>query len=620
MLPSNCLKNFAQKLLHMKRIKLTRFLPAGFIVLCLTYACKKGFLDVPPVGTLNPSIVANSQGVQGLLIGAYSSIDGEPGTSGGWGSAASNWTYGSVAADDAYKGSTPSDQGDINPLETWSATSTNGYVADKWHACYDGIQRANEVLRVMPLAKDITAADQATITAEARFIRGFQHFELKKVFNNVPYISETVTDSTAPGSVSNVSGSTYANIWPQIEADFTYAMQNLPPTQTQVGRANKWAAQAYLAKVYMFEKAYDKAKPLLDELIASGTTSDGLKYSLITFGSNFNPQLNHKGDAEAVFTAQTSVNEGSGNAQGAGLGTANGNYGDVLNFPYNGGPGACCGFFDPSQSLANAYKTDANGLPLIDESYNTGNNVSDPTTPYAGTLDPRIDWTMGRKGIPFVDWGPHPGDAWIRDPANNGHFNAKKNVYAQSQKGTYSSTENYWASTELVANNVNLIRFSDVLLWAAEANIQLGTEQDKALQYVNMVRVRAADPTGWVYKNATYDASKTMYSPQTTPADNYKISPYPAGSFSDPAYAMKAIMFERRLELALEGHRFFDLVRWGIADQVLNAYAQHEKTIIPVYQSAVFVKGKSEYFPIPQGQIDVLNGGGSVNLKQNPGY
>lgn len=606
----------------MKRNNFKRIIFSLVLASAIGYACKKSFLNIPPVGTLNPSIMANLQGVQGLLIGAYATLDGYPGNGdGGWGGAISNWTFGSIAADDAYKGSTPDDQPDIVPLETWTANASNSYVAGKWTNSYYGVQRANDVLRILPLATDISASQKDAIAAEARFIRGVHHLELKKVFGNVPFVGENVTgDTSLPVSVTNMSGSGYVNIWPQIEADFTFAMQKLPATQPQVGRANKWAAQAFLAKVYMFQKKYAQAKPLLDDLISNGVTSDGLKYDLINYYSNFNPSQNHKGDAEAVFAVQMTVNEGSGNAQNAGLGVANGNYGDLLNFPYNAGPGACCGFFDPSQSLANAYKTDANGLPLLDETYNNGNNVSDPTSPYTGTLDPRIDLVIGRKGIPYLDWGPHPGDAWIRDPANDGHFNPKKNVYAQSQKGSQSSTESYWASTELTANNVNLIRFADVLLWAAEADLQLG-DGATALTLVNRVRARAADPTGWVYAGgATYDPSSGTYSPQTTPADNYKIGLYPAGAFSDPVYAMKAIMFERRLELAMEGHRFFDLVRWGVADVVLNAYAAHEKNVVPVYVGAQFKKGKSELFPIPQSQIDALAGTGTAYLKQNPGY
>jgi hypothetical protein len=606
----------------MKRFKLRYFVLSLFLLVCISYACKKQFLDIPPVGSLNPSIMANLQGVQGLLIGAYATLDGYAGNGDqGWGGAISNWTFGSVAADDAYKGSTPDDQPDVVPIETWATLPANSYVAGKWQNCYYGVQRANDVLRILPLATDIPA-DQATIiTAEARFIRGFQHFELKKVFGNVPYIGETVTgDTSSAAAVTNISGSGYVDIWPEIEADFQFAMQNLPATQPEVGRANKWAAEAFLAKAYMFQKKYSDAKPLLDELISSGTTSDGLKYDLINYGSNFNPAQNHKGDAEGVFAVQMTVNDGSGNAQANGQGVANGNYGDLLNFPYNNLPGACCGFFNPSQDLANAYKTDANGLPLLDGSYNSGDKVNTSTGPYTGNLDARIDWAIGRKGIPYLDWGPHPGDAWIRDPGNDGHFNPKKDVYAKAQFGSLSSTESYWAATELTANNVNVIRFADVLLWAAEADLAMG-DPATALTLVNRVRARAADPKGWVYAGgATYDASSATYSPKTTPAAKYKVGLYPAGAFNDPVYAMKAIMFERRLELSMEGQRFFDLVRWGIAADVLNAYQAREKDIVPYYAGAHFTAGQDEYFPIPQGQIDALNSSGTIYLKQNPGY
>jgi len=604
----------------MKRYKIRNLIFATVLLACISYACKKSFLDVAPVGTVSPAILANTKGVQGLLIGAYATLDGYSGNgSGGWGAAISNWTFGSIAADDAYKGSTPDDQPDVVPIEKWTVTSTNSYISDKWRNSYYGVQRANDVLRILPLATDISDADKTTITAEARFLRAFHHFELKKVFNNVPFVDETVTgDTTGPTRLANFNGSSYVNIWPQIEEDFKYAMANLPPTQPQVGRANKWAAQAFLAKVYMFQKKYTDAKPLLDDIIANGVTSDGVKYNLINYASNFNPGQNHTKDAEGVFVVQMSVNDGSGNSQNAGQGVANGNYGDLLNFPYNAGPGACCGFFDPSQSLANAYKTDAtSGLPLANP--DAGNDVSDPTSPYTGTLDPRIDWAIGRKGIPYLDWGPHPGDAWIRDPANDGHFNPKKNVYALSQKGKLSSTESYWASTELTANNVNVIRFADVLLWAAEADAQTG-DLPGATTLVNRVRTRAADPAGWVYKGgASYDAGTATYSPQTTPADNYKIGTY-TSTFANATVAMQAIMTERRLELAMEGQRFFDLVRWGVAAQVLNAYAAHEQSVVPVYVGAVFTAGKNEYFPIPQNQIDVLGQTGTSYLKQNPGY
>src|SRR4029079_8926352 len=183
--------------------------------------------------------------------------------------------------------------------------------------------------------------------------------------------------------------------WSFIESDLKYAMDSLPLTQASVGRANKYAAEAFLAKAYMFQHKYWDAKPLLKDLIENGKTARGDKYELEKYGDNFNPET--KNGSESVFSAQTSVNDfGSGN---------NGNYGDVLNFPQNGGPGGCCGFFQPSQWLVNHFKTDAaTGLPDPDhfnESVvkNDEGYASDSIfTPYTGTLDPRLDWTVGRRG------------------------------------------------------------------------------------------------------------------------------------------------------------------------------------------------------------------------------
>jgi hypothetical protein len=244
---------------------------------------------------------------------------------------------------------------------------------------------------------------------------------------------------------------------------------------------------------------------------------------------------------------------------------------------------------------------------------------------------------MGRPGIQYLDFGPHPGALWVRD-GTDGFFSPKKNVYALSQKGTLSSNEtSFWGPTQIVANNVNLIRYSDLLLWAAECEVESSSGTlAQALIYVNMVRNRMADhPETWVYKaaNATFDAKTYTYkqnanAPAIVLADNYKISPYP--SFPDKTYAMKAIRWERRLELAMEGHRFFDLARWDAdpqfpmdMSQVLNAYQAVEKnrpSIFTVNPTAQFHKGINEIFPIPKNQIDLANATGTVNLVQNPGY
>ncbi len=600
----------------------------SFFCLVLIYACGKSFLDKQPLGQLSESSVSNKAGVQAMLIGAYSFLDGESGLSLGgidvtgitYGSAGSNWVYGSIVADDSYKGSTPSDQPPMVLLATWSlTTSTSTYMNLKWRVLYAGVQRANNVLRLLPKATDISSVEAKIMEAEARFLRGHYHFDAKKMWNNPVYVDETITYTDKNYNVPNIDDAgNFIDIWPKIEADFQFAIDNLPATQPQKGRANKWAAIAYLAKVYMFQDKYAQAKPLLEDLIANGVTASGAKYALVNFQDNFNAQT--KNGPESVFAFQTSVNDGS---------QLNGNFGDVLNFPNGpGAPGGCCGFNNPSYNLANAYKTDAvTGLPLLD-TWNSGTGVSDSTNIYIGTLDPRVDLTIGRPGQPYLDWGPQ-NIAWIRDPSVNGVFSPRKNVYAKSQFGTYSSNEtSFWGATQINANNYTFIRFADIILWAAECEVEIGS-LDKAQDYVNQVRNRAADPGGWVYKNATYSASNSKYSPQTTPADNYKISLYPAGNFSagGQAYGRKAVQFERRLELAMEGHRFFDLSRWdngtGSMANTLNTYQSVEKTkksFFYVNPTAQFTKGVNEFYPIPQTQIDLENATGKIFLKQNPGY
>jgi hypothetical protein len=595
----------------MKKINYKILILAGIITsVGVVTACKK-FLNKPPLGTLNPQVLATEKGVQGLLIGAYSLVDGEGAAGDGFASGASNWIFGGVTSDDAYKGSDPTDVAEAAPMEQWvTLIPTNSAIPQKWNVCYAGAQRCNDVLITMKLATDISTAKQTLITAQARFLRAFYHFELKKIFNKIIYADETVNPTNL-----NVSNAT--DVWQKIKDDLNFAVTNLPDTWPgEPGRVNKWAAKALLAKVYMYQGGSANlalALPILTDVINNGKTAGGAKYDLVAHQySNFNPA--QKNGAESVFAAQTSVKDNSSVDWG---GDPNGNYGDILNFPYTGGPGACCGFYNPSQDLANAFKTDTSGLPLLD-TYFQGLNVSDPTTPYVGNLDPRIDLTMGRKPIPYLDWGAHPGDAWIRNPVNDGHFSPKKNVYASSQKDAYTDVGSaYWGPTELVANNVNIIRFADVLLWAAECAADAG-DLVTARTYVNKVRTRAADPTGWVYKNSTYDAASATYTTQTTPADTYKIGLYPP--FPDKASAVKAIQFERRLELAMEGQRFFDLVRWGIAATTINTYIAREKAQRPLKLTANFTAGKNEYMPIPQGEIDKMNGDGTVRLAQNPGY
>lgn len=603
----------------MKKLNFKLSVPLVMAVLLSTlYACKKNFLTENPLGVISPATLANKAGVDGLLIGAYSLLDGVGGQGGGIDGAASNWIYGE-AGGDAYKGSQPSDGGnDALPVTIYTLSTSNPYTTSRYQILFDGVARCNAVLKTIPSAKDMSAADAKEETAEARFLRGHYYLELRKLFGKVPYVDETTVNTDVANTVE---------IWPKIEADLTAGMNDMNATQPQKGRANKWAAAAFLAKAYMFEHKYDAALALFHTIISSGVTASGAPYGLNdVFQTNFSPQSSQKNSKESIFAAQNSVNDGGNNA--------NGNKGDELGLPYNGGPGGCCGWNNPSQWLANSYKTDANGLPLPD-SFNAGGDVSNPQlgAVWSGNIDPRIDITMGRPKVPYLDWGLADPN-WIRDPTN-GVFNPRKNVYSQAEKGTLSdATPGQWDGVQSIASNVNLMRFADVLLMAAEAEIESSTGNPAtALANVNMVRARAANPKGWVYLNSAYSPASSTYAVNATPADKYVVAPYPAGAFADKAFARKAIRFERKLELGMEGQRWFDLQRWdgaSVTDPVtnsdgsmaaeINAFFAHDKVYNSQLNPGVFTKNKNEYWPIPQYAIDLSKSLGSGVLTQNAGY
>ena len=324
--------------------------------IAIILGCNKDKLNQPALGQLDESKLANRKGVESLLIGAYALLDGfsndENGIIGGWGTAASNWIYGSIAGSEAYTGTQQGEELPLRAIENFTHNKSNYHFYNKWGAVYAGVQRANDVLRIMKKATDIKPEDAKRIAGEARFLRAHYHFEAIKMWHKVPFVDETVSYESGNYYLPNDT-----LIWPAIERDFQYGVDNLPPAQTTIGigRANRYAAKAYLAKAYMFQNKFEAARPLLLDLIANGMTAGGKQYALVNYSDNFNPATKNSG--EAVFSVQMSVNDGGTDFNGG-----NGNFGDVLNFPYGGGPGICCGFFQPSQYLVNHYKT--NQLPV----------------------------------------------------------------------------------------------------------------------------------------------------------------------------------------------------------------------------------------------------------------
>ena len=614
----------------MKRLNYKIIALGSIAFLAATYSCKK-VLDKPVAGYLAGATLANKAGVDGLLIGAYSLLDGyyqgQPGSA--FASGISNWSWGGVGSDDSYKGSSTGDQRDegLTAIEQHvSINPTDGYLGSKWQVCYVGIVRANNVIQEVPLVKDgsLTQAAADIDIAEARFLRGVYHFELAKIWQNVPYVDETITYAAG-----NLNAPNPGPIWDKIEADFIAAMTKLPKTQPQAGRANYYAAEAFLAKAYIYDHQWDKAAPLLDDCINNGTTASGLKYALEPYNNNFNALT--KNGPESVFAAQMTVNDGS-NGQ-------NDNAGDVLNFPGGGTYSSCCGFYTPSYHLANAFKVDVNGLPMFQTDVATGfptydvvnlgndHGVGSGTayTPTSEAVDSRLDWTVGRRGIPYLDWGLGGGEPWTRGDLVP--YVPIKNVFYHSAQASTTDTQAGWAGSQGVANNYNIIRFADVLLWRAECYI-LGGAPDlaKAEADVNLVRARAKDPTGWV---KTYvDNSDPSKGFTNTPAANYKVGLY-SGQFAanGKPYALAALITERQLEFGMEGHRFFDLQRMdgrfggpmpaGYMAGVMNAYYKADNRIAnPTLGIAHFTAGRDEVYPIPQSQIDIEGG----KLKQNTNY
>jgi len=553
------------------------------VLVGVVFSCNEDFLDRPAQGGLDGNTLANQDGVEGSLISAYSLLDGW-GNYGNWGGASSNWIFGSVASDDAYKGSEPGDQQASSDVELyqWGTGAADGYLNSKWEVTYDGIDRANATINLLNSIEGIPDADIDRIQGEAIFLRAHYHIEAWRFWKNIPYYKEDDTDFRK----SNVGTDALA----LAISDLQTAITLLPTSQGQVGRVNKWTAKAVMGRAQIFANDFSGALSTLRDVVDNGP------YDLED-NFHFVFDVAHNNGSETVLAYQASVGDGNPSGQ-------NGNRNDRLNFPHGGSPFGCCGFHQPSQNLVNVFKVDANGLPFLDGSWNNVElTAADP-------VDPRLDWTTGRDDVPFLDWGVHaPG--WIRDRAWAGPYSPKKNVY---EKNSGAGSPVGWASYQLNSLNLHLLRFADVMLLLAEAEINAGSIENARL-LINEIRVRAGQgaqgPDGGAVVVPINDASITWAT--------YQIGEYPAAGW-DNTKAMMALKMERRLELAMEGHRFFDLRRWGDAKEVINTYLQMEETRRNYLTAADAYADRHDLYPIPSTQIKLSVVDGENRFVQNLGW
>ncbi|NJB71938.1 hypothetical protein GGR42_002400 [Saonia flava] len=571
-------------------------------IMVFVTGCSDEFLTREPQGSFSEGDVATPEGVEGLLLGAYNMLSGGGLEGQTWHSDIHAWVF-NIASDDALKGTDAGDQPEQSFIEAYDFQSFNIHIRDKWRGLYKGVAATNNVINTVAVVEDISEADKAQIIAEARFLRGLFHFEARKMWRMPTYVSDAdfVLNDLESTKVPNDR-----EIWPLIEADLEAAAAVLPASQSDVGRPTSWAAKAFLAKAKIYQ-GFDasgtpniakmgEAKVILDDIVDNGP------FTLVDkFEDNF--LVATRNNAESIFEVQFAISSASGDNSNRGIGLAH---------PYTD-PWGCCGFYQASQNLVNAYKTE-NGLPMLDtfDDADVPADVDETTTlsTYTGTLDPRLDHTVGRPGILYKNFKIYQTD-FVRDLSYAGPFFSMKHVAEPEAFG-----QGGWGN--LSANNYRYMRLDMIYLWLAEAEVELG-DLERARELVNLIRTRAANADGFVPR-AVQGAERNDFTVEAgTPAANYDIATYDT-AWTDPVEARKAVRFETRLEFAMEGHRFFDLQRWGVSAEVLNAYIASESEHRSYLVGKTFTAGKHEYFPIPIEAIDRSAVEGQPTLTQDPAY
>ena len=567
---------------------------AGLVGLATMSSCSDFLDEQKPQGTLDNEQVKDPKYVDNLVISAYAVYISAEDIN----SSFSMWNF-DVRSDDAYKGGNGTSDGDVfHQLEIEQGVlTTNWNISDMWQRLYNCISRVNTALALLDQTNEQTYPLKAERIAEMKFLRAYGHFLLKRLYKNIPFVMD---ENLTTEEYNNLSNTAYTNDegWQLIIDDLTEAYNTLPVHQTEVGRPTKAAAAAFLTKVYLY-KAYHQDDAKSNEVTSISKEdlqkvveySDPSIYSAGGYGleadfhNNFRPEPQYENGVESIWAMQYSINDGTK------YGNLNWSYGLIVpNIP--GVTDGGCDFYKPSQNLVNAFRTGGDGLPYLD----TFNQKDyDKATDNA---DPRLFLTVGMPGLPYEFNKKYIMDesaTWSRSNGLYGYYvTLKQNV---DPDGGYLVKGSWWGTPE----NRIVFRYADVLLERAEALVQLNDGRiNEAISLVNQLRTRAKQSLGVIsdYEN-TYGVKMNI--------STYK------GSY-DQAEALKIVKMERRLELGMESERFFDLVRWGEADSVLNKYYAEEANDCSIYSAAKFTKNKNEYLPIPYAQIAASNGHYTQNI------
>lgn len=514
------------------------------------------------------------------------------------------WPYGDLTSDDCLKGGSGTTDTDYHALEVWSSlTPTLGPLDELWYRLYSAVSRCNRALLSLEqygnekLGEDVARQR----VAEVRFLRAHFYFKLLRVFRQIPWIDEEVYRNKTQEQTRN-DALTYDQLWDKVIDDFQDAYDNLPEQQADGGRANKVAAAAYLAKCYL-ERAWGNGyedstgvsfinKTYMQKVVDYTDVVAKSQYGYLEdYGDIFLPDYNNS--KESVFAVQSSDYQDDHTTFGRA------NWSNMLNGAW--GMWSCgWDFHKPSQDLVNSFKT-KNGLPEFDDFAST-NAYPINGAPTSQKWDPRLFHTVGMPTFPYKYEAEYTlTTANSRTPNTYGYYASMKEVPQRSKGETYNTP---W---QAFAMNDYVIRYTSAMLDRAEALIELDRLAE-ARTIINAIRQRAANS---VSKHIGYAA------------DQCEIATYPETYFQDKATARKCLRWERRLEMGMEHERFFDLRRWGIASETLNAYFKREakdnyegQTYAQYYKDANFKPGKNEFFPVPYNQMYYIPG----LYKQNKGY